>query len=157
VRCKIIAEFVDSVLRENASRAVGRLAPLSFRQAKERWGDVVERYPSNRYGRNEGKQQQQQQSGFGGGSGGSSGSSGGGGPGQQCGGGGATARGRSARFQVNGKMHGVCFEFNRNNCNRKPSGCGCEERGVVYAYVCNFFFQAQNKHCLAQHPRMGNH
>jgi hypothetical protein len=43
-RCKIITEFCDSVLRENASRAVGRLPPLSFRQAKERWADVAERY-----------------------------------------------------------------------------------------------------------------
>jgi hypothetical protein len=48
-----------------------------------------------------------------------------GGGGQLRGGGGLLAKSRSARYQFNGKQYGVCFEFNRNNCNRKLSGCGC--------------------------------
>jgi hypothetical protein len=146
-RCNIIAEFCDGILRENASRAVGRLPPLSFRQAKERWSDVAERYgPPSRAGRGDGRGQQS-----GGGGGGNAGGSG------QQRGGGVLAKSRSARYQFNGKQYGVCFEFNRNNCNRKLSGCGCEERNITYAHVCNYFFQGQNKHCLAQHPRVGNH
>ena len=42
-RCNLLVEFVDAVLRENASRAVVKEAPLSFRQVKERWEDVAER------------------------------------------------------------------------------------------------------------------
>jgi hypothetical protein len=148
-RCKIISEFCDSVLRENASRAVGRLPPLSFRQAKERWGDVAERYGtagSNRGGKADGRGQQS--SGTGGGTAG--------GAGQQRGGG-MLAKSRSARFQYNGKQYGVCFKYIRNNCNRKQSGCGCEERNIMYAHVCNYFIHGQNRHCLAQHPRLGNH
>jgi hypothetical protein len=145
-RCKIIAEFCDGVLRENASRAVGRQPPLSFRQVKERWGDVAERYGTaggGRGGRGDGKSQQA--------------SGGGGGGTSQQRSGGMLAKSRSARFQFNGKQYGVCFEYNRNNCNRKQSGCGCEERNVMYAHVCNYFINSQNRHCLAQHPRLGNH
>ena len=45
-RCKLLVEFVDAVLRENASRAVVKEAPLSFRQVKERWGDVAPTKPA---------------------------------------------------------------------------------------------------------------
>jgi hypothetical protein len=145
-RCKIMAEFCDSVLRENASRAVGRLAPLSFRQAKERWSDITERYgPPPRGGRNDGRQQQA----------GAGGSGGAGGGGQRNGG--NLVRGRAAKHLWQGKQYGVCFEFNKGSCSRKPSGCGCEERGVTYAHVCNYFLNNLNRHCLAQHPRVGNH
>jgi hypothetical protein len=59
-RCKIMAEVCDAVLRENASRAVSRDPPLSFRQAKERWVDMAERYTATFIFR-----QQQQQRGDG--------------------------------------------------------------------------------------------
>jgi hypothetical protein len=145
-RCKIIAEFCDGVLRENASRAVGRLPPLSFRQAKERWTDAVERFvPAGRAVRDGGKGQQ----GFGGGGGGGAG-------GKQPGG--NAARSRGAKFMFNGKLVGVCFDFNRGACNRKAAACGCEDRkGIVYAHVCNFFVTNANKYCLAGHPRVGSH
>jgi hypothetical protein len=143
-RCKLITEFCDSVMRENASRAVGQQAPLSFRQAKERWTDAVERYAPPGKSRDSGKGQQQ--------------TSGGGGAaaGKQASG--NAARGRGARFQYNGKLIGACFDYNRGVCNRKAAPCGCEDRkGLVYAHVCNYFISSANKYCLAAHPRVGNH
>ncbi len=40
---RLVADFVDKVLRENASRASAREPPLSYREAKERWNDVLEK------------------------------------------------------------------------------------------------------------------
>jgi hypothetical protein len=151
-RCKIMAEVCDAVLRENASRAVSRDPPLSFRQAKERWVDVAERY-STTFGFRQ--QQQQQQRGDG-----RSGAAGNGGAGsaQPAAKGGAMARSRQARYLLAGRSYAVCFDFNRGTCNRKPAGCGCEDsKGVVFAHVCNFYFTANSKHCLAAHSRVGNH
>jgi hypothetical protein len=153
-QCRIMAEFCDAILRENASRAVSKEPPLSFRQAKERWADVAERYypVHGRPGRQNGR-----------GQGGVGGSSGGGGSGVAAAGqasarGGALAKNRSARYLLAGRSYAVCFEFNRGVCNRKPAGCGCEDsKGIVYAHVCNFYFNVANKHCLAQHARVGNH
>jgi uncharacterized membrane protein YgcG len=144
-RCKIITEFCDTVLRENASRAVGREPPLSFRQAKERWGDVTERYgpASVRQIRADGGGQQ-------------SGGGGGGGTGQSKGG--AMVRSRGARFHTGGKQYSVCFDFNKGRCNRQAAGCGCEDKkGVVYAHVCNHYFASSGKYCLAPHPKANNH
>jgi hypothetical protein len=142
-RCRIIAEFADGVLRENASRAVGRQPPLSFRQAKERWGDVVERYgpPAGRQSRDGGKQ---------GGGGGTGGNGGGGGQQQQNSG--NLVRNRGARFLHAGKQYAVCFDYNRGSCGRKVSGCGCEDaKGIVYAHACNYFLSNLGRHCLALH------
>jgi hypothetical protein len=144
-RCKIIAEFCDGVMRENASRAVGKEPPLSFRQAKERWSDVAERFgpQSSRPARQDGRGQQ---------------NSGGGGNGGGQGKGGVTVKSRGARYNWAGKQYSVCFDFKRGSCNRKASGCVCEDsRGTVFAHVCNYHFNNSGKHCLAQHPRVGNH
>jgi hypothetical protein len=46
-RTKLILEFCDTVLRDNASRAIVRDPPLSYREAKERWTDIGERYPAH--------------------------------------------------------------------------------------------------------------
>jgi hypothetical protein len=144
-RCKMIAEFCDGVLRENASRAVGHLPPLSFRQAKERWSDTAERYtPVSKPGKGDGGRGQQA---------GNAGASAGAGKS-----GGGAVRSRGARFQHGGRQFGVCFDYNRGICNRRAAGCGCEDKkGVIYAHVCNFFLTSANKYCLASHPRVGNH
>jgi hypothetical protein len=161
-RCQIIAEFCNAVLRENVSRALGKEPPLSFRQAKERWADIAERYyPLHGWaGRQDGR-------GLGGSStgsrdsgsgGGSSGGGGDGAGGQTTAKGGALAKNRSARYLLAGRSYAVCFNYNCGVCNRKPSGCGCEDsKGIVYAHVCNFYYNVANKHCLAQHTRVGNH
>jgi hypothetical protein len=147
-RCRIMAEFCDNVLRENASRAISRDPPLSFRQAKERWSDVVEKYGPVQHGKvakGDGR----------------AGNSGGGGQaagGQQGAKGGAMVRGRAARYLLAGRSYAVCFDFNRGTCHRKPAGCGCEDaKGVVFAHVCNFWINAASRHCLAAHSRTGNH
>jgi hypothetical protein len=147
-KCKIIAEFCDAVLRENASRAVGRDPPLSFRQAKERWSDVAERYTT--------------QGGFGGNrqnkSDGKAGGVGGGQQQQQQRNGGMLVRNRGARYSWNGRQYAVCFDYNRGGCSRKATACGCEDgKGVVFAHVCNYYNNQAGKHCLALHPRVGNH
>ena len=43
-RCRLILQFCDSLLRDNACRAVVREPGLSFRRAKEKWSDLVERF-----------------------------------------------------------------------------------------------------------------
>jgi hypothetical protein len=142
-RCKIMLEFCDMILRENASRAVMRDAPLSFRQAKERWGDVVERYGSGGGGKPRGDGRQAGAVGA---------------VGQPAAKGGAMARSRGARLMFGGRTYAVCFDYNRGSCNRRASGCVCEDaKGVVFAHACNFWFAGVGKHCLASHPRVGNH
>ncbi len=38
-----MTEFVDSILRETASKVVAREPPLSLREMRERWADLVEK------------------------------------------------------------------------------------------------------------------
>jgi hypothetical protein len=177
-RAKIAVEFCDTVLRDNASRALVQDTPLSFRQAKERWMDVTERYTSNLFGartgggggniRQQGGGGGQPGRSFGGGggaafAGGSAGGGVGGGAAVSGGGGGGNRAGfqnrnRNARYFVGGKSYPVCFDFNRASCNRKPAGCGCEDvKGSVFAHVCNYYNFTTSKFCLAAHTRVGNH
>jgi hypothetical protein len=67
-------------------------------------------------------------------------------------------RNRGARYMLAVRQYAVCFDYNRGNCNRKAARCGCEvAKGIVYAHACNFFFASSSKHCLALHPKVGNH
>jgi hypothetical protein len=171
-RCRIVTEFCDTVLRDNAIRALARDPPLSFRQAKERWGDVTERYAGNIFGGGGGgaRQDLRQASGGagaagggqqrGGGFGGGAGfGRGGGAAGGGVGGRGGLQRGnRNARLVVGGKSFPVCFDYNRASCNRKLSGCGCEDaKGSIFAHACNYYNFSAAKFCLAKHTRVGNH
>jgi hypothetical protein len=171
-RCKISVEFCDAVLRENAIRALVKDPPLSFRQAKERWTDVTERYTSNVFAvRNQAAGGVGRQTGGGGHFGGGGQSGGGGNNGRGFGGGAAAGgnvngssragfqnRNRNARLFVGGKSFPVCFDYNRASCNRKPAGCGCEDaKGVVFAHACNYWNFTTSKFCLASHTRVGNH
>jgi len=175
-KVKLMVEFCDGVLRENACRAVEQEVPLSFRQAKERWADTTERIASlNPAGNGQNSSMQGQQN-FGGrghnrgGSAGgqmrgggshSGGSHGGGGPGASGNSlfrGGAAARGRGARLQQGSNSFAVCFNFNRGNCGRPPKGVGCDDgRGGEFAHVCNQFDLPTGKYCLQAHARVGNH
>jgi len=143
-RLRLVLDFCDSVLRENASRAVEQDPPLTFREAKERWAELAER-------------------GVG---------SGGGGPtnqnrrrdniadGRAAGNtrGGAAAKSKVCRLVSGGQSVPVCFLYNRNTCKRTTKGSGCDDgRGGVFAHVCNFWDSATNKFCLKTHPREGNH
>jgi len=155
-KTKLLVEFCDGVLRENACRAVEKEPPLSFREAKERWTDIAERVGSGH------TFQQHQPTASRGGRGGSSGGLQRGGTGGGSSGSsfraGAAARGRTARYTTGGASYAVCFSFNRGNCSRPPKGCGCDDgRGGTFAHVCNFFDSATNKYCLQSHQREGNH
>ena len=149
-RCKLLVEFVDAVLRENASRAVVKDTPLSFRQVKERWADTAEKQSLSAAGGNQSGRSGQADS-----------KKGGGGPQSGSGQakGGAQSRTRVARWFQGGQSYGVCFNFNRGGvCSRKPGVVGCEDgRGGQFAHVCNFLDPGSNKFCLAKHSRVGNH
>jgi hypothetical protein len=41
-KCRMMEEFCDVVMRENARKAIVQDLPLSFQQAKERWRDIAE-------------------------------------------------------------------------------------------------------------------
>jgi len=45
-QCSLITEVIDEILRANASRAVSREPPLSFRESRERWKDAAEKRSS---------------------------------------------------------------------------------------------------------------
>ena len=40
---RIVTEFVDNILRETASRAVARETPLSYRDMRDRWTDMMDK------------------------------------------------------------------------------------------------------------------
>jgi len=151
-RGKIMIEFCDTVLRENACRAVESEVPLSFRQAKERWTELVERLgpaaaaavpanaktsPSGLAGTTVRNTSQHQNQGHKGG---------------------VALRNRNCRYSTGGQTYSVCFKFNRGGCRRPSKGVGCDDsRGGLFAHVCNFFDSATSKFCLNQHPTDGNH
>ena len=152
-KSKLLELFCDRVMRENSSRAVREKAPLTYRQAKERWRDCVEecglREGAERK-HEEGKREDSRRSAGGGGGGKGRG---GGTDGQR---GGADGDGsKTARF--NGNL--VCFHYNNRNsqCTRKPSGDGCDNnRGGVFAHVCNFQ-HGNGRWCFGKHRRHEQH
>ena len=142
-----MSDFVDKVLRENASRASAREPPLTYREAKERWADVLEKRAG--YGA-------RPAAGAGYARDGGSGASQKGGPaGAKRARAGTQSKGKEAKTAAG---EPVCFHFNRKNgCNRAKKGAGCDDgRGGTYAHVCNFE-TAAGKFCLSQHSRVGNH
>jgi len=159
-KVKVMVEFCDGILRENACRAVEKEPPLSFREAKERWVDTTERLslggvqlggqhnqhnlPPPVKGNRGGTAAGLSRGGFGGGG--------------QLPRGGTAIRGRSARFMSGGVSFAVCFAYNRGQCSRPTKGCGCEDgRGGIFAHACNYFDNTTSKYCLQNHPRDGNH
>ncbi len=139
----MVTDFIDKVLRENASRASARDPPLSYREAKERWHDVLEKragygakpapsqnrdgFTQQRAGQNSARRTRA----------------------------GTLMRGRDAKTAAG---EAVCFHFNRKSgCSRQKKGIGCEDsRGVAYAHVCNYE-TGNGKFCLAAHARANAH
>jgi hypothetical protein len=144
-----VTEFVDAILRETASKAVAREPPLSYREMRERWTDLIEK--RNAFQLRFGSRQDgggSKQDGF-------KPSARGGGGGRGRGGGPATRSGgapqsRGAKFQGNN----VCYHFNRpSGCKRPPKGSGCDNgNNGEYAHVCNFE-KAPGVYCLQAHAR----
>jgi len=162
-RCRFIVDFCDTLLRDNACRALVMDPPLSFRRAKERWADLAERQGGLAGSSNTAQPATQFSNGGGGGSnanrgrgGGRGGGGGNSGPNRA----GNSSRGRVARYFVGGTGYAVCFDFNKvGGCTKRaPKGCGCDDgRGGVFAHACNFLDTSTGKWCLALHDRSGNH
>ena len=145
-----MTEYVDRVWRENASRATANEAPLSYREMKERWTDLIEkRAPFMQ--RQTGKAGGATGSGNSYGRGGSGGATRGRGGQQRAG---SSAKGRGAKHNGNS----VCYHYNNaGGCKRQAKGGGCDNgSGGEYAHVCNFE-TSTGRYCLAAHPKVGNH
>jgi len=157
-RARLIVEVIDAILRENSSRAIARDPPLSFRQCKERWKDIAERWgdfggqgssgmstapnkgkrePEKAGGRMSGPEKQR----IGDGRGGN-------GPARFGNRSGTQARGRALRYLNNP----ICYKYNRaTGCDRPRKTGGCDDgRGGIYAHVCNYENQ-QGVACHQQH------
>jgi hypothetical protein len=152
-KCRLLEDFCDTVLRENARRAVTGGPPLSFQQSKERWRDLVElRRPSQTARKAEGSGSMNR-------SGGDrrvnrgAGSNGGGVQGAAK----STVFTRSTTVRFNGDL--ICYHFNNagKGCGRQLKGSGCDNgKGGVYAHVCNHEFSS-GLYCFAKHARCANH
>jgi len=151
-RCRILEEFCDRVLCENAVRAARGATYLSYEAVKGRWRDAVEKEPRSKQsdpqhsttnsnattGFNSNRNNSGQQSRGGASSGGARGSNRGAARGRA----GWQARGAVASYQGNP----VCFHYNirpaggqQSTCTRPPAGNGCDNgRGGIFAHVCNF-------------------
>jgi hypothetical protein len=154
---RFVTDFIDVFFRENARRAMSRDPPLTVREAKERWTEMLDRRAA--FHRKAGSKQE-------GGQGGSSWRDGnrhdggrGRGGGRRGGGtsfprSGNSTKTKGARY--NGEP--VCYHFNKaGGCTRTAKGSGCDSgSGVVYAHVCNHEV-SPGKYCLDKHPKAGNH
>jgi len=168
-RCRIIEDFCDKVMSENASRAARGAPFVSFEQAKNRWRDATEREVRHKPEFTPGATSTNNNSSSHSSRGNASGSRGASSRGATTGNrGGTSVRGRAgwqARNAVamfNGDP--VCFHYNNKpvagrpvGCSRPLSGAGCDNgRGGTYAHVCNFLLPS-GQFCLQAHPRHSNH
>jgi len=162
-RCRIVEEFVDKVLCENASRAARGSPPLPFESVKNRWRDAVEREPQSKLSSDNSAGNKSNQRADGGGQQNNRGRGGG-----NIGGGRGGARQNRAGWQARSAVatfngHPVCYHFNMKPpvgkttaCTRPAGGVGCDNgRGGQYAHVCNFY--NGSGFCLQPHPRHSNH
>jgi hypothetical protein len=145
---RLVTDFIDSMLRESASRAVAKEPPLTFREGKERWTENMEKRAA--FMQKPAGRQEQRQNGGGGGRGA------GRGRGASSGlvRGGSIMKGRGAKHQG----HSVCYHFNRaGGCSRTKKGSGCDNgNGGEYAHVCNHK-TSPGVFCLASHSRAAAH
>jgi hypothetical protein len=156
--CRSVTEFIDGIFRENAWRALARDAPVSAREAKERWNNQQEKRaaffvrPGARQdcGKSDGWKTDGYRQDSGRGRGGNRGRGGG----KMMPRAGVQQRGKGA--QLNGDN--VCYHYNQAlGCSRTLKGSGCDNGGGgVYAHACNFEIST-GVFCLSKHPRAGNH
>jgi hypothetical protein len=150
--CRLVVDFIDSMLRESASRAVAREPPLSFRESKERWTESIEKraaFMQKPGGRQDAQRQNNNHN-----NGGKGAAGRGRGAASSLPRGGSIMKGRGAKFQG----HSVCYHFNRaGGCNRTKKGSGCDNgNGGEYAHVCNHE-TSPGVYCLAHHSRVTAH
>jgi hypothetical protein len=160
-RVALMKKFFEEAVKDNSGRAVRREVPMDYEQAKARWLKVVAGvFPqlSFPYG-----QVLQSGGGGGGAGGGGSGQAGGSGRGQKAAAGSRMTGGGGQRTPARYNGLSVCFYYNtKDGCKRPAQGAmACKDGANVFAHVCNFFIKGaagqQDRHCLAAHPRFGNH
>jgi hypothetical protein len=161
VQAKIVCEFFDSVMLDNASRAARREAPVTVKEAKEKWADTIEKFDvqliskldsrpgGEKGGGGESKKGPRARAGTSG-AGGPSGSTGNNWkakPGKKLGGGGTDDR---AKCMFNGKR--VCYLYNHvKGCHRAKNSDGCTDSKQEFAHVCNH--GENGKYCYGPHCR----
>jgi hypothetical protein len=153
-RMTVLKKFFEDAVKENSGRAVRKEAPLDFEQAKGRWTKAVAavfpQLSTFAYGQRLAAVPRQDSAG-----------AGTGGKGQKMQKGGAHGGGARTPARFNGLP--VCFPFNsREGCKRPPQGAmACKDGSNVYAHVCNYWIKGgagqQERHCLGNHSRVGNH
>ena len=171
-RILLIKKFFEDCAKENCSRAARREPPLSYEQARARWVRcVAAMFPQ--YGIAAVSQQMAAMGGGGRpGAGGRSGTGGSGKQGNQqlnqhsnaMGVGvssGVTKAGGTKYTPARFQGLPVCFGYNSTaGCRRTTPGAAvtsCTDGKTHFAHVCNYFLKATGAHCLASHPKVGNH
>ena len=165
-RVQILRRFFDDALRENSGRAVRGEPPLSYEEGNGRWLKAVTAVLPNMslmsVGQQmaaiatAGRQQPQPQKKP------AAGKASQGGQGQAV-----VAKGGSTNSRTPARHNGmpVCFGYNgASGCGRLAPGTQaamCVAGSSSFAHVCNFWLKATPGkaagHCLASHPRVGNH
>ncbi len=165
----LIKRFFEVCSRENASRAARKREPMDYEQTKAKWMKcVTEQYPqlgvamvSQQVAAMSGGQKKQHGGASGSGSVGGSASK----PfdGSTPGGGSGGGNNKRPGFNKPARFQGlpVCYGYNSAaGCRRLPAGStapSCNDGKTHFAHRCNYYLVAKGDHCLADHPKMGNH
>jgi hypothetical protein len=162
-RVGLARRFFDDVVRENSGRAVRQEPPLDYEQVKARWmkavAAVFPQFSLLQLGQQLAVAGANQKPDNGGNSGGAQRGQRGQGGGQR----GSVPAGGVLRTPARYNGLPVCFAYNsKEGCKRPPQGAmACKDGGSVFAHVCNYMMKGvggqPDKHCLAHHPRFGNH
>ena len=157
LRTAVVKRFFAEVVRENCGRAVRREVPMVYKEAKEKWNQIVENYvPQADRVSNLGSR--------GAAGGGNSGQGGNGGGGKASGGQKNSGKGHS-KLRPNrpiAMVQGiqVCYGFNEQKGCQRPlvRANVCKDvKNNSFAHVCNWWENGTGKYCLQAHPRTGNH
>ena len=148
-KCKLVCEFFDLVMLDNSHRAALGEVPLDFKEAKERWEDVLCRNDLRVAGAS-----QERSAGAG-----SSNRD----KGRNSGNSSSKAKGTSGAVSTrpkpsfSGKQ--LCYDYNRKaGCRRTQVTGGCKDsKGAEYAHVCNYYDSTSSKYCYVTHSRETNH
>jgi hypothetical protein len=160
LRTAVIKRFFAEVVRENCGRAVRGEVPMIYKEAREKWAQILENYVpqadrvSTLGGRAAGGGGNSNQ---GGGSGGGGGSKAGGGQ-KSSGKGFSKLRPNRPIAMIQGIQ--VCYGYNdQKGCQRpfvRANVCK-DAKNNWFAHVCNWWDSGANKYCLMPHPRSANH
>lgn len=162
-RCKLIEQFCDLVLSENARRAVREDPPLSWEKAKDRWRDCAERWKDASYDRQSNYQSYNNRNNRFQGNQHNNNNSYGGASNSFNDGASKAAANNSAKAAPAPRLNGVllCFMYNSGNNGK---GCtridriqgGCRDVRGSYLHACNFD-KGGGKICYGKHERYKSH